>query len=108
MLEREMDYPKEFPQTQADLHHLIDTLLGMAAQDVSKAPVCRELVLKLEAHLVPTLEHQQAGAAGTARLVPWLPIRSNHQMKPDTILAVDPEPACPGAAGTGRASASRR
>ncbi len=57
-----MDCPKEFPQTPADVHRLIDTLLAMAAQDASKAPVCRELVLKLEAALA--LVHPDATRGG--------------------------------------------
>ncbi len=46
-----MDVAKKPPQTEADLHRLIDTLLAMAAQDTTKAPACRELVAKLEARL---------------------------------------------------------
>ena len=46
-----MEIPKESPQTTADLHRLIGTLLAMAAQDTTKAPACRELVARLEARL---------------------------------------------------------
>ena len=53
-------------QTEADLHRLIDTILAMAARDTTKAPVCRELVLKLQAHLPeelrPALGRRPGGA----------------------------------------------
>ena len=48
-----MTFPNEAPQTAADLERLIATIQAMMAANPAKAPECKPLLDKLQAHLGP-------------------------------------------------------